>query len=126
MKATNRIVIDDQTTFLYITASGPLNPSVPLSVGGTVAVPLTYVVFQNYPNPFNPSTTITYALPKDSRVSLTIYDVLGRAVATLVNEEQTPGFKSAEWNATGFSSGVYYYKLQAGDFVQTKRLLLLK
>jgi hypothetical protein len=126
MKATDRIVIDDQTTFLYIIASGPLNPSVPLSAGETVALPLTYVVFQNYPNPFNPSTTIKYDLPKDSRVSLQIFDILGREVATLVNGEQTAGLKSVEWNASSFASGVYYYRIQAGEYTATRKLLLLK
>jgi hypothetical protein len=81
---------------------------------------------QNYPNPFNPSTTINYDLPRDSRVTLKVYDVLGREVTMLVNEDQKAGLKSAEWNATGFASGVYFYRLEAGSFVSVKKLLLLK
>jgi hypothetical protein len=90
------------------------------------ATPESVELIQNYPNPFNPSTTIKYDLPKDSRVSLKIFDILGREVATLVNGEEKAGNKSAVWNATGFSSGVYIYRLEAGNFVSLKKLLLLK
>jgi parallel beta-helix repeat protein len=89
-------------------------------------LPTTVVLAQNYPNPFNPSTTIKYDLPRDTRVSLKIYDVLGREVATLVNGEERAGYKSIEWNASGFTSGVYFYRLEAGSFVSVKKLLLLK
>jgi hypothetical protein len=126
MKSTNRISIDDRVTYLFVLASGPLNPSVPMSVGGTVPLPHSYAVFQNYPNPFNPSTTIRYALPHSSRVSLTVYNTLGQQVAHLVNEQQQAGYHDAVFNGNGVASGVYYYRLQADDFVQTRKLLLLK
>ncbi len=81
---------------------------------------------QNYPNPFNPSTMINYQLPMSNWVTLRVYDLLGRQVATLVDEEKPPGSYTVEWNATGLASGVYYYRLQAGEFSQTMKLILLR
>ncbi len=89
-------------------------------------LPKQFALAQNFPNPFNPSTTIRYDLPKDSRVSLKLFDILGQEVAALVNEEQKAGYKSFVWNSNSVASGVYLYRLQAGDFVQTRKLLLLK
>jgi hypothetical protein len=97
-----------------------------LKLTGNGQLPKEYALQQNYPNPFNPSTTIKYDLPKDSRVNLKLFNILGQEVATLVNEEQKGGYKSVEWNASNVASGVYLYRLQAGDFVQTKKMLLLK
>jgi hypothetical protein len=87
---------------------------------------VTFSLSQNYPNPFNPTTTITFALPVKSFVSLKIFDVLGREVATLVSEELSTGKYSTQWNAAGLGSGVYFYRLQAGSFMETKKLLLLR
>ncbi|MDR3627255.1 MAG: T9SS type A sorting domain-containing protein, partial [Ignavibacteriaceae bacterium] len=81
---------------------------------------------QNYPNPFNPSTRIEYSLPKSEHVTLKVYDILGREVATLVNENKQTGSYSIQFNAGKFASGVYIYRIQAGSFTQTKKLLLLK
>ena len=89
---------------------------------------------QNYPNPFNPSTTISFSLPSKSYVSLKVFDVLGREVAVFLSEELPPGVHSRQWNAQGFPSGVYFYRLQArhadggqaGTYVETKKLLLLR
>ena len=89
-------------------------------------VPTQYALAQNYPNPFNPSTTIRYALPQRSQVRLSIIDALGREVAVLANSEQVAGTKEAVFNASGLASGIYFYRLQAGSFVQTKKLVLLK
>jgi hypothetical protein len=94
--------------------------------GSPVEMTPEFVLRQNYPNPFNPSTTIMYDLPKDSRVSLKVFDILGREVTTLVNEDQKAGRRSVEWNAIRLSSGVYFYRLEAGNFVSVKKLLLLK
>ncbi len=88
--------------------------------------PLGFSLGQNYPNPFNPSTTITFSLPARSFVHLKIFDVLGKEVATIVSEELTGGNYSRQWNATGVPSGVYFYRLQAGSYTETKRLLLLR
>jgi hypothetical protein len=88
--------------------------------------PGSFTVEQNYPNPFNPTTVISYQLPVASTVRLAVYDILGREVAVLVNEKKGPGSYTVRFSATGLASGVYLYRIQAGDFVQTKKLLLLK
>jgi hypothetical protein len=88
--------------------------------------PLSFSLAQNYPNPFNPTTRIEYAIPKTSHVSLKVFDLLGREVATLVDEEQGAGFKSVEFDAKGLASGVYFYKLTAGDFSATRRMIIIK
>lgn len=81
---------------------------------------------QNYPNPFNPSTTINFRIPRSSDVTMKVYDVLGKEVVTLVDGNEEPGYKSVQWNAANVSSGVYYYRLIAGEFTQTKKLILMK
>ena len=81
---------------------------------------------QNYPNPFNPSTRITYSIQKAGFVSLKVYDILGREVATLVNGYQQANQYSVTFNASNLASGIYLYKLKAGDYVQTRKMLLLK
>jgi hypothetical protein len=86
---------------------------------------------QNYPNPFNPITTLKYDLPEDSFVDITVYDMLGNVVNNLINANQSSGYKSIKWNATNnqgepVSAGVYLYKIQAGEFSQTKKMILLK
>src|ERR1041385_6903222 len=90
------------------------------------ASPMAYSLWDAYPNPFNPSTTISYELPKATQVTLKIYDVFGREVTTLVDGMQYAGFKSVEWNAANVASGVYFYKLQAGNFSATKKLSVIK
>ena len=94
-------------------------------------LPQKFTLEQNFPNPFNPFTTLRYDLPEDALVNITIYDMLGRKVKTLVNTTQDAGFKSVIWDATNnqgrpASAGVYLYNLQAGEFVQTKKMVLLK
>jgi len=86
----------------------------------------SFVLYQNYPNPFNQSTKIKYQVARSGNVTLKVYDILGREVATIVNEEKKPGVYEVEFNGSALSSGVYFYKLNAGDFTQTKKLLLLK
>jgi hypothetical protein len=95
------------------------------------ALPTNFDLKQNYPNPFNPSTTIRFDVPRKSHIKLTVYNVLGQAVATLVDEDMAPGKKEATWDGasqTGVkvSSGTYFYKIVADDFVSTKKMLLLK
>jgi hypothetical protein len=89
-------------------------------------LPTAFALEQNYPNPFNPTTVIRYQLPVASKVRLVVYDLLGREVTTLVNEMQYPGRYTSTWNASGFSSGAYFYRLTAGNFSITKRLLVLR
>jgi hypothetical protein len=88
--------------------------------------PLYFKLSQNYPNPFNPSTIINFSLTKSDKVSLKIYDLLGREVSTLVNEYKPAGNYSVNFKATNLSSGVYIYKLQAGEFVKNAKMILLK
>lgn len=92
----------------------------------TSEVPRQFRLAQNYPNPFNPSTIIKFELPKTSQVSLTVYDVLGRQVAVLVNERREAGVYEVKFDGSGLSSGVYFYRLTAGSFVQTHKLLLMR
>jgi hypothetical protein len=88
--------------------------------------PSAFSLRQNYPNPFNPSTTIKYELPNAFNVSLTVYDILGRQVFVLVNERKDAGVYEVKCDGSNLASGVYFYRLQAGDYVATKRFLLLK
>jgi hypothetical protein len=114
-------------------------------VKGEMGVPQEYSLAQNYPNPFNPVTTITYSLPVQSgefrvksndaplnselltrNVSLKVYNVLGQEVATLVDEVQGPGAYTAQWDASDAASGVYFYRLTAGDYSATRQMVLMK
>ncbi|OGU57557.1 MAG: hypothetical protein A2V66_11170 [Ignavibacteria bacterium RBG_13_36_8] len=89
-------------------------------------IPSELLLFQNYPNPFNPRTIISYQLAEASNITLKVYDLLGNEVATLVDEEKSPGTYEVEFNAENFSSGIYFYTLQAGKFRETKKFVLLK
>lgn len=90
------------------------------------SVPTEYILSQNYPNPFNPSTKIKYEIPEISFVNIKVYDVLGSEVVTLINEEQTVGSYEVEFDASNLPSGIYFYRLQAGSFVETKKMVLMK
>ena len=91
-----------------------------------VTVPLEFALDQNYPNPFNPSTTISYSIPVKSRVTLKIFNALGKEIITLVNEEKSEGNYDVKFDASGIPSGIYFYKLNAGEFSSTKKMILLK
>ncbi|MCH8304252.1 MAG: T9SS type A sorting domain-containing protein [Candidatus Marinimicrobia bacterium] len=90
------------------------------------AIPVEYALGQNYPNPFNPTTTIKYALPTSGEVLLTVYDLLGKEVARIVNGQQPAGYHEVTWDASSVASGIYFYRLHADGFVQTKKMVLLK
>jgi flagellar hook assembly protein FlgD len=95
------------------------------------AVPDEFSLHQNYPNPFNPTTTILYDVPQDSKVTLFIYDLLGRQVRTLVNQDISAGFHDAIWDATDdmgrpVSGGLYIYRINAGGYSKTMKMLFLK
>jgi hypothetical protein len=89
-------------------------------------IPQEIALMQNYPNPFNPSTTIRYALPQRSNVTLSVYNTLGQQVAILVNKSQDAGYHEVKFDGSALASGVYLYRIQAGTFVQTKKLTILK
>jgi hypothetical protein len=93
---------------------------------GDKEYPKEFVLKQNYPNPFNPTTTIRYVIPERALVTIKIYDILGDEITTLVNEEKPIGYYEVEFIASNLSSGVYFYKLTAGDFIQTKKMILLR
>jgi hypothetical protein len=117
--------LDDIGIFIY---------TIPVHISDDSEPVYTFSLEQNYPNPFNPSTKIHYTIPsgitngaKQSQlVTFKIYDVLGNKISTLVNEEKPAGSYEIEFDATGLSSGIYFYKLQAGSFVETKKMILLK
>ena len=101
-----------------------------MSVDGD-QLPNVFALHQNYPNPFNPVTNLSYDLPEDALVNITIYDMMGKVVSTLVNAQQSAGFKTLQWNATNYSgmpisAGLYIYTIQAGEFNQTRKMILLK
>ena len=94
-------------------------------------MPDQYMVYQNYPNPFNPVTTLRYDLPENSLVNITVYNLLGKQIKTLINKTQDAGYKSITWDATNdygkpVSAGIYLYRIQAGKYISTKKMVLLK
>jgi len=100
-------------------------------VAGDETVPRTFALRQNAPNPFNPVTVISYQLPREVRVRIEVFDIAGKLVATLVDEDQTPGVKSVTWDGTNadgekVASGVYMYRMSAGDHTSRKMMVLLK
>ena len=103
----------------------------PIGIINISSVAKDYSISQNYPNPFNPVTTIRFAIASNvkgqtSNVELVIFDILGRKIETLVNQQLKPGTYEVEWNGSDFASGVYYYRIESGNFVETKKMLLLK
>jgi len=128
--AVNALVIHN--SYLYAGTSSnsvwkrPLSEMItPVNATG-IELPCRFGLEQNYPNPFNPTTTIAYALPRSAMVRLCVYDILGREVAVLVNERRDAGFHEVKFDGSNLASGVYFYRLTAGDFVQSKRMLVLK
>jgi serine protease len=97
-----------------------------VSVSSDASPPLTFSLAQNYPNPFNPTTNVEFQIAKRSHVSLKVFDLLGRGVATLADEERSPGSYKVTWDASNLPSGIYFYRLEAGGFVETRKMVLLK
>ena len=91
-----------------------------------MASPVEFALEQNYPNPFNPTTSINYSIHEAGNVELKVYDILGNEVATLVNEAKSPGNYVTGFNASSFASGIYIYTLRTNNFVQTKKMILMK
>ena len=104
----------------------PISEMITSVVGSSIDLPTRFTLSQNHPNPFNPTTIIKYQLPKLSFVTLKVFDVLGNEIANLVNEEKLTGTYEVTWYAQGIPSGVYFYQLRSGNFVETKKMLLLK
>jgi Phosphodiester glycosidase/Secretion system C-terminal sorting domain len=128
-KFTSNNVIDSgwvRVRYNSITDSARVVVHTTTGVGGTIGMPYEYELGQNYPNPFNPSTRLMFSLASANRVTLRLYDVLGRTVAMLIDGVREAGRYECEWNATGAPSGVYFYELHAGNFTAVKRLVLQK
>lgn len=119
--------IDGGSTFAYRLKQLDINGQFEYSdIVEIILIPNEYLVNQNFPNPFNPTTKISYRLPERSEVKLTIFNVLGKEVRKLINDVKEAGLYSIEFDAANLPSGVYYYTLAAGDFSQTKKMMLLK
>ena len=128
-------------TYYYVCANhyamgmkGTITVAVPTGVRDEhQSIPHEFLLIQNYPNPFNPGTSITYELPVESRVAVTVIDMQGKIVATLVDQVQPAGFQSINWNAADFASGIYFYRMEATNisgvsktYTQTKKMALVK
>jgi hypothetical protein len=88
--------------------------------------PDKYSLSQNYPNPFNPVTNIKFEIPRSGFVSIIVYDLLGREISTLVNQQMQPGGYSIDWDASNYPSGAYFYKIESGNYSESKRMVLIK
>jgi hypothetical protein len=124
-------VFDGSTPLAYNTGWTYTNTDTclnnPVSVNNiTTEIPREYNLSQNYPNPFNPVTMIKFALPKASFVTLKVYDMLGREVSVLVNGQKSAGQYIVDFDASSLTSGVYFYRLESNDFVEVKRMVVLK
>lgn len=89
-------------------------------------MPTVFILLQNYPIPFNPGRTIKYSIPIRSKELIIVHDIPGKGIETLVNEEKSAGYYEINWDASKLSCGVYFYQLKAGEFIQTKKMVLLK
>ena len=122
---------DDIRDFSVFQNHGDLNGDAMLEVVVSVKsdfteIPYSFLLEQNFPNPFNPTTKIKYSIPQFSNVIIKVFDILGDEIGTLVNEEKPKGIYELTWNAASFPSGVYFYQLRAGSFVETKKMILIK
>jgi hypothetical protein len=122
VRAKNQTSMSSWTNHEFTTAVS----GVVTSTEGGDAIPTAYDLSQNYPNPFNPTTTIRYALPQASYVTLTVYNIVGQRVATLVSDTKSAGYHDVRFDASGLGSGAYVYRIQAGSFSQTRTLFLVK
>ena len=123
---------DNDSCFVIYTEFGPYNVWAAYGCDGPVGVeedevvPETYSLSQNYPNPFNPSTTIKYSIPNASFVKIKVFNTIGQEMATLINEEQSAGIYEVKFDASKLTSGIYFYRIEAGNFIETKKMILIK
>ena len=132
VSALNSIDGNSTTEFMAGCRDGKLicfsgGQNIPVGISGTAGeIPTNYDISQNYPNPFNPTTNIKFSLPKDELVSIKVYDILGKEVATIMNENKPAGNYEVNFNASALSSGVYFYRMNAGSFNSINRMVVLK
>ena len=134
--AVKQLVIQQESLFaaLYVRNSTqpnavwriPLSDIILSTTEKKIEIPHSIVLDQNYPNPFNPSTTISYEIPGSELVTIKIYDVLGREIETLVNEEKSPGKYKIEFDGSNLSSGIYFYQIKTNGFLKTNKMILLR
>ena len=124
------LYVNDSTIYAGMERGGiwasPIGEVTGINSSVTASTPSSFELQQNYPNPFNPTTTIAFNVPRLCHVKLVVYDVLGRKVETLVNAEMGPSQYSVPFDASNLASGVYFYRLNAGDFVETKKMVVIK
>jgi len=113
-------------TDIWCNVRGFQNPDTVIGIQNTTEIAKVYKLYPPYPNPFNPVSTIRFDIPKQSRVTIEIFDILGREVSTLLNEQKEPGFYDISFDGTNYSSGVYIYRIEAGQFVDYKKMVLVK
>jgi len=133
-----RVLLVGDTLYMWYSASGypggihlwqiglAKSPVEPVSVEEEITQPTEYILSQNFPNPFNPSTKISWQSPVGSWQTIKVFDVLGNEIAKLVDEYKPAGRYEVEFNASALPSGVYFYQLKAGEFIQTKKMILIK
>jgi hypothetical protein len=115
------LFMDNRNSTQYV------NPAIPTGVDDNDPVlPASFELAQNYPNPFNPTTTIGFSVATRRHVSLDVFNVLGQEVATLVNEERAPGHYAVTWDGSTMATGVYFYRLRAGEYTATRKMVLVK
>jgi photosystem II stability/assembly factor-like uncharacterized protein len=122
LSATDVWAVGDYETIIYTSDGGTLVGSVTNGVN----LPGEFSLSQNYPNPFNPETNIKYLITKSGFVSIKIFDILGEEIAVIVNEQKVPGTYEVNWNAKEYPSGIYFYRIESGDFAETKKMVLIK
>jgi hypothetical protein len=122
------ITIDEETNKIYLgTSNGLFRKDILTNISNEMETHInSFVLEQNFPNPFNPTTCIQFAINREQFITLIVYDVLGREVSTLINEEKPAGNYVVRFNATGLPSGIYFYSFQAGGFIKTKKMTLTK
>ncbi|MBI5216180.1 MAG: T9SS type A sorting domain-containing protein [Ignavibacteriae bacterium] len=116
LSGTSSIMLNDEKESIKLLLASSIS----------AGIPSTFALYQNYPNPFNSSTVIRYQLPVHTHVSLNVYNLLGQHVVTLVDEVQDVGYKTVSWNGSGSASGVYYYKLKTGNFIEVKKMIFIR
>ena len=122
---------DGSDTWQFMNPTPGMVNTQELSLNNNITMPDQFMIHNNYPNPFNPVTTLYYDLPENCLVNITIYDMLGRQVKTLIKQTQAVGYRSVIWDASNdygepVSAGIYLYQIQAGEYISTKKMVLLK